>query len=155
MRCALPATALPAAPPLGVAAGSHGASLPVRPPGRHRGGPRWRPRPPAQGAVGRRHMDAAGPPRSWCQAIPSRAGIRGGQKQVRAIRVTHWPLLLKYSCAVTAQSPPEAGSMETEEKSPNRKLDDVDEPVTRVRSVPISLGTPWPGSTPLMVSDVG
>ena len=38
---------------------------------------------------------------------------------------------------------------------PGRGLGDVDEPVTRARSAPISLGTPWPGAMPTTVSETG
>src|ERR1019366_1086606 len=61
----------------------------------------------------------------------------GQQKLARAIRVTQLPLLLKYCCASTAVRPAgqlelaAEGSTSREEKSPNRVLVEVDEPVRR------------------------
>jgi hypothetical protein len=61
---------------------------------------------------------------------------------VRAIRVTQWPVLLKYCWASTAVRPlgqvalAAEGSTSTEEKSPNRKLLDVERPLTSVVSPP-------------------
>jgi len=86
--------------------------------------------------------------------------VNGQQKLILPMRVAHCPVLLKYCWAMTAVRPAgqvadaALGSIVTDEKSPNRVLLEVREPMTRLLLVPIRAGTPPPGLTPSNATEV-